>query len=68
MSEIMMRHLLGSDEKLEHDPGAEGPSGEGAACLVMMFLVISAAIGILVFGEHSAPLSSTRRLLACANT
>ena len=64
----MMRRLLGCDEKLEHDLGAEGPSGEGDACLVMMFLVISAAIGILVFGEHSAPLSSTRRLLACANT
>ena len=50
MSEIMMRHLLGSDKALVHDPGAKGDSGEGDACLVMMFLVISAAIGILVFG------------------
>merc|ERR1711990_106644 len=60
MSEIMMRHLLGSDEKLEHDPGAEGPSGEGDACLVMMFLVISAAIGILVFEKFFRPPSEEK--------
>ena len=38
MSEIMMRHLLGSDEKLEHDPGAEGPSDGVFIPEVQLFL------------------------------
>ena len=51
----MMRHLLGSDKKLVHDPGPKGESGEGDACLVMVFLVITAAIGILIYGELQLP-------------
>ena len=46
----MMRHLLGSDKKVVHDPGPKGESGEGDACLVMMFLVIAAAGLIMIYG------------------
>ena len=28
-SDAMMRHLLGSDKKVVHDPGPKGESGEG---------------------------------------
>ena len=49
MSDVMMRHLLGSDKKVVHDPGPEGESGEGDACLVMMFLVIAAAMLITIY-------------------
>jgi len=49
MSDVMMRHLLGSDKKIEHDPGPKGESGEGDACLVMMFLVIAAAGLIMLY-------------------
>ena len=31
MSDVMMRHLLGSDKQVVHDPGPEGESGEGDA-------------------------------------
>ena len=62
-----MRHLLGSDKKLVHDPGPKGESGEGDACLVMIFLVIAAAIAITIYGElqlpahlDSAPLDASR--------
>ena len=55
MSDTMMRHLLGSDKKLVHDPGPKGESGEGDACLVMVFLVIAAAIGITIYGELQLP-------------
>ena len=54
----MMRHLLGSDKKLVHDPGPKGESGEGDACLVMVFLVITAAIGILIYGLSFPPTST----------
>ena len=43
----MTRHLLGGKE-ITHDPGPEGDSGEGDAALVMVFLVISLAGGILI--------------------
>ena len=46
----MFRRLLGSDEPLVHDPGAEGPEGEGEACMTMLVLTYVAAIGILVYG------------------
>ena len=46
----MMRHLLGSNKKIVHDPGPKGESGEGDACLVMMFLVIAAAGLIMIYG------------------
>merc|ERR1712100_144980 len=49
MSDVMMRHLLGSDKKVVHDPGPKGESGEGDACLVMMFLVIAAAGLIMIY-------------------
>ena len=49
MSDVMMRHLLGSDKKVVHDPGPKGESGEGDACLVMMFLVIAAAMLITIY-------------------
>ena len=55
MSDAMMRHLLGSEKALVHDPGPKGESGEGDACLVMIFLVIAAAIGILIYGELQLP-------------
>lgn len=45
----MTRHLLGGKE-ITHDPGPEGDSGEGDAALVMVFLVISLAGGILIYG------------------
>ena len=35
MSDTMMRHLLGSEKALVHDPGPKGESGEGDAALVM---------------------------------
>merc|ERR1719498_1528623 len=44
----MTRHLLGGKE-ITHDPGPEGDSGEGDAALVMVFLVISLAGGILIY-------------------
>merc|ERR1711939_484866 len=44
-----MRHLLGSDKKVVHDPGPKGESGEGDACLVMMFLVVAAAGLIMIY-------------------
>ena len=62
-----MRHLLGSEKALVHDPGPKGESGEGDACLVMIFLVIAAAIAITIYGElqlpahlDSAPLDASR--------
>merc|ERR1712230_194301 len=60
MSETMMRHLLGSDKKLVHDPGPKGESGEGDACLVMVFLVITAAIGILIYEKFFRPASEDK--------
>ena len=51
----MFRRLLGSDEKLVHDPGAEGPEGEGEACMTMLVLTYVAAIGILVYGAEFPP-------------
>ena len=48
----MTRHLLGGKE-ITHDPGPEGDSGEGDAALVMVFLVISLAGGILIYGASS---------------
>ena len=53
----MFRRLLGSDEKLVHDPGAEGPEGEGEACMTMLVLTYVAAIGILVYGAEPPPTS-----------
>lgn len=53
------RSLLGSAKKIEHDPGPEGESGEGEAALVMIFLTIALAGGLLVYGarrsEREAP-------------
>jgi|TARA_B100000768_G_C11206596_1_gene344120 hypothetical protein len=49
-SDAMMRHLLGSDKKVVHDPGPKGESGEGDAALVMIFLVIAAAAIITIYG------------------
>jgi hypothetical protein len=53
------RSLLGSAKKIEHDPGPEGESGEGEAALVMIFLTISLAGGLLIYGarrsEREAP-------------
>ena len=51
-SDAMMRHLLGSDKKVVHDPGPKGESGEGDAALVMSFLVIAAATIITIYGER----------------
>ena len=51
-SDAMMRHLLGSDKKVVHDPGPKGESGEGDAALVMIFLVIAAAAIITIYGER----------------
>ena len=48
----MMRHLLGSEKALVHDPGPKGESGEGDAALVMIFLVIAAATIITIYGER----------------
>jgi len=61
-SDAMMRHLLGSDKKVVHDPGPKGESGEGDAALVMIFLVIAAATVITIYGERkNANLRAPRR-------
>ena len=61
-SDAMMRHLLGSDKKVVHDPGPKGESGEGDAALVMIFLVIAAATIITIYGERkNATLRAPRR-------
>ena len=62
-SDAMMRHLLGSDKKVVHDPGPKGESGEGDAALVMIFLVIAAAAIITIYGalkRHRRPALPTR--------
>ena len=48
---MALRQLLGNAKKIVHDPGPKGDSGEGDAALVMVFLVISAALAILIYGE-----------------
>ena len=55
MSDAMMRHLLGSEKQLIHDPGPKGESGEGDACLVLIFLCIAASILVLIYGELQLP-------------
>ena len=65
------RSLLGSAKKIEHDPGPEGESGEGEAALVMIFLTIALAGGLLVYGarrsEREAPsrIRDRASLVAC---
>ena len=65
MSDVMMRHLLGSDKKVVHDPGPKGESGEGDACLVMMFLVIAAAGLIMLYGASFPAAGSLTPAIAC---
>lgn len=51
-----MRSLLGgSDEALVHDPGAEGPEGEGEAAMTMMVLVYAVALGLIIYGTSRCP-------------
>ena len=46
-----MRSLLGgAKEKLVHDPGAEGPEGEGEAAMTMMVIVYAVALGLFIYG------------------
>jgi len=40
---------MGSATKIEHDPGAEGPSGEGDAVIVKFCLMYLITIGVLVY-------------------
>ena len=47
---MALRNLLGNAKKIVHDPGPEGESGEGDACLVMIFLVIGSALFIFLYG------------------
>lgn len=44
------RTLLGSAEKIVHDPGAKGPSGEGEAAMTMICLSYFITAGILIYG------------------
>merc|ERR1719337_288254 len=45
-----MRSLLGgAKEKLVHDPGAEGPEGEGEAAMTMMVIVYAIALGLIIY-------------------
>jgi len=41
--------LGGAKEKLVHDPGAEGPEGEGEAAMTMMVIVYAVALGLLIY-------------------
>ena len=51
----MTRHLLGGAKEINHDPGPKGDSGEGDAALVMIFLVITLAGAILIYGASLSP-------------
>jgi len=51
-----MRSLLGgAKEALVHDPGAEGPEGEGEAAMTMMVIVYAVALGLFIYGTHRPP-------------
>lgn len=52
---MALRNLLGNAKEIVHDPGPKGDSGEGDAALIMIFLVICAALVILVYGESLQP-------------
>ena len=48
-----MRSLLGgAKEALVHDPGAEGPEGEGEAAMTMLVIVYAVALGLIIYGTH----------------
>ena len=48
-----MRSLLGGPkEALVHDPGAEGPEGEGEAAMTMLVIVYAVALGLVIYGTH----------------
>ena len=48
-----MRSLLGgAKEALVHDPGAEGPEGEGEAAMTMLVIVYAVALGLVIYGTH----------------
>ena len=61
MSATMRRLLGGADEKLVHDPGAEGPEGEGEAAMTMMVIVYAVALGLFIYGA----LPPTARVVCC---
>lgn len=51
-----MRSLLGgAKEALVHDPGAEGPEGEGEAAMTMLVIVYAVALGLFIYGTHRPP-------------
>lgn len=60
-----MRSLLGgAKEKLVHDPGAEGPEGEGEAAMTMMVLVYAVALGLIIYGTTPHRTRNARSRLA----
>ena len=60
-----MRSLLGgAKEKLVHDPGAEGPEGEGEAAMTMMVLVYAVALGLFIYGTTAHRRRNARSRLA----
>lgn len=61
-----MRSLLGgAKEKLVHDPGAEGPEGEGEAAMTMMVIVYAIALGLIIYGTPGS-FNARSRLAATA--
>jgi len=60
-----MRSLLGgAKEALVHDPGAEGPEGEGEAAMTMMVLVYAVALGLFIYGTTAHRTRNARSRLA----
>lgn len=60
-----MRSLLGgAKEKLVHDPGAEGPEGEGEAAMTMMVIVYAVALGLFIYGTTPQRTFNARSRLA----
>ena len=60
-----MRSLLGgAKEKLVHDPGAEGPEGEGEAAMTMMVIVYAVALGLFIYGTTAQRTFNARSRLA----
>jgi hypothetical protein len=49
------RNLLGSAKAINHDPGAQGESGEGDAAMAMLCLTFVIAIVIIVYGASPLP-------------
>ena len=60
-----MRSLLGgAKEKLVHDPGAEGPEGEGEAAMTMMVIVYAVALALFIYGTTAHRTFNARSRLA----